>query len=311
MYRTVLVPLDGSRFAEHALPLAGALARHAGAKLRVVTVSTPLASFTAEGAYFGTAEMEAELDGRYRAYLNSTAGRLRARGTEVEVDLLHGEVAECICADAERQAELVVMATHGRGTLERFWLGSVADEVVRNVTRPVLLVRPADEEADLGSEPKLSPVVVSLDGTPLAEKVLDHALEMAALAPGAELVLMRAITSVAPVPSHLDVPEAEREARGLMSQVHKLQSHLRREAETYLEGVAARVRQRGVKARTAVVVEDQPAVAILNEARAVGAGLIALETHGRSGLTRFFLGSVADKVIRGATTPVLVHRSPD
>jgi nucleotide-binding universal stress UspA family protein len=172
------------------------------------------------------------------------------------------------------------------------------------------LIRPGEAEPDLAAEPRLNPVLVSLDGTPLAERVLDHAAEMAALSPGAELVLMRAIADISPGGADPDTAEARREAHGLMSRLREMQAHLRREAEEYLEKAAAGLRARGVKVRTIVMVEDQPAEAILKEAKEWGAGLIALETRGRAGLSRFFLGSVADKVIRAATVPVLVHRHP-
>jgi nucleotide-binding universal stress UspA family protein len=103
------------------------------------------------------------------------------------------------------------------------------------------------------------------------------------------------------------VPDTEREAKHLLSQVQQMQTKLRADANRYLEGVAAKVRERGLQARTEVVVEDQPASAILHEAERERAGLIAIATHARSGLSRMLLGSVADKVIRGAHVPVLVY----
>ena len=85
-------------------------------------------------------------------------------------------------------------------------------------------------------------------------------------------------------------------------------TELGREAEVYLDRIAGRLRERGLRIRTRVAVDDHPAAAILHEAQALQADLIALETHGRRGLSRLILGSVTDKVVRGAHAPVLVHR---
>jgi nucleotide-binding universal stress UspA family protein len=82
----------------------------------------------------------------------------------------------------------------------------------------------------------------------------------------------------------------------------------RREAAAYLDRIAQTLRSSSLAVRTSVVSHDQPAVAILSKARAEGADLIAIETHGREGLSRLLLGSVADKVVRGASIPVLVQR---
>ncbi len=97
-------------------------------------------------------------------------------------------------------------------------------------------------------------------------------------------------------------------SHSILGEVQLLQKHLHDEAAAYLEGVAGRLRERGVRVQARVIVDEQPAVGILLEAQIRQAGLIAMETHGRSGLARLFLGSVADKVVRGGMLPVLLHR---
>src|SRR5262245_33674339 len=125
MYRTLLVPLDGSPFAEHALPLAVGIARRAGAALRLVTVSTPLAEAYTEGLYFSTLELQNEIAARQKTYLDEVVGRLAPTGLSVTAEVLEGEVAETLwCHAGDVDADLVVLATHGRGPLGRFWLGS-------------------------------------------------------------------------------------------------------------------------------------------------------------------------------------------
>ena len=314
MHKTILVPLDGSRFAEHALPAALAVARRCGATLRLLTVSAPLVDGTMEGIVFTPGELEAELASRCQEYLDDVAARVRALADgPVAADLAQGEVAEMVCGQiAKTGADLVVLATHGRGATQRFWLGSTTDEVIRRAETPLLLVRPGEGEADLSAQPRLSPALVSLDGSAHAEQILEHALCLLASGPQPEIVLFRAIPPVAAVAHAVpDVPEARREAGSLLARVRQMQAGLREQAEAYLEGVAASLRARGVQARTRVLVGDQPAQAILDEAKAIGAGLIALETHGRSGLSWMFLSrGVADKIVRSACVPVLLHRRP-
>ena len=310
MFRSILVPLDGSPFAEHALPLALALARRAGARLLLVSVSTPLAEAYVEGLYFSTLELEQEVQARRKAYLEAIARRLAEKANvPVTIAVHHGEVAATLCDLLERgEADLAVLATHGRGALGRVWLGSVADEMIRHSSSPLLLVRPEADAPDLDREPDLTRMLLPLDGTPLAEQILEPAVALAGLIPGAEVILVRAIHALVPAEAVPDTRDSEKEARTLVGQLDAMQARLREEAQRYLDGVAGRLQARGLRARTEVVAEDHPAVAILREAERQRAGVIALETHGRRGLARLILGSVADKVVRGAHVPVLVHR---
>jgi nucleotide-binding universal stress UspA family protein len=96
-------------------------------------------------------------------------------------------------------------------------------------------------------------------------------------------------------------------AAPLVHQLEALQEKLEEDAEAYLEKIAQRLRAERLCVQTKVVSHGQPALAILEEARCGAFDLIALETHARGGLARFFLGSVADKILRGTTVPVLVH----
>jgi nucleotide-binding universal stress UspA family protein len=120
---------------------------------------------------------------------------------------------------------------------------------------------------------------------------------------GADYTLLRVIRPVLFPAAIPDGPTLNLGAQLMLDQVAKLAAEVRKEAEAYLERVAGRLRAQSLSVRTRVALEDQPAAAILRAA-------VALETHGRRGLSRLFLGSVADKVIRGASVPVLVHRPP-
>jgi len=125
---------------------------------------------------------------------------------------------------------------------------------------------------------------------------------------GAEITLLRVVRPAAPVPAELPEGAAGREAAALLEQVRGLHRQVLREAEGYLTRVAGRLRAPGRRVLTKVVVGEHAASAILDEARDGGVDLIALATHGRHGLPRLLLGSVADKVVRGAAAPVLVLR---
>jgi nucleotide-binding universal stress UspA family protein len=307
MYRSLLVPLDGSPFAEQALPLALSLARREGAALQLVMVVNPLAA-----AYLGVPYdpgLEAVAGGRKLAYLDDTAQRVReVSAVPVSTAVLEGAVPAALCAyTANRDIDLVVMGTHGRGPLGRFWLGSVADELVRRLPVPVLLVRPAESEVDLAEEPKLGPVLVPLDGSPLAEEVLALATDLARLL-GVNITLLRIVKPVRASNVPDDSP-AEWEAQALLTRTREVHREVIHEASAYLLGVAERLRTEGLRVGTRVTIQEHPAAAILSEADATDAGLIALTTHGRRGLARVLMGSVADKVVRGSAIPVLVHRA--
>jgi nucleotide-binding universal stress UspA family protein len=314
VYRSLLVPLDGSAAAEHALPMALGLARRQRAVLHVVRVYVPVAGVYGEHATAHVPYDEAldrELMARARDYLDSVAARLAAPGRAPPSSaLLEGWVPEAILRHAAGVgADLIVMTTHGRGPVTRFWLGSVSDEIARRATVPTLFVRPRAAAPDFASEAGVRRVLVPLDGSSLAEQALEPAL---ALGTGtqAEYILLRVVTST----TELSYGPAGGEVTGFGEALKRLresdQEEAKRAAE-YLEGLARRLRTRSLVVNTRVLQSDRPATAILDEASARGVDLIALATRGRGGLKRLVLGSVADKVLRGAEAPVLTYRPPD
>jgi nucleotide-binding universal stress UspA family protein len=309
MYKSILVPLDGSTFAEHALPLALALARRSGAALRLVHVLQPLASVYSEAPLFADTSLEERIKERLRGYLESVAARLRKlTPTKVTTLLAEGEIVATLKDHAAQgPPDLVVMTTHGRGPLGRFWLGSVADELVRVLPAPLLLVRPPETAPEFEVEPPLKNIFIPLDGSKLAEHMLRRAVELGRLT-GAAYTLLSVLKPIPPVSYPTGSASLDTEVKSMLDQIDEIQEELRRDRLTYLEGVARPLRDEGLKVATKVVIEERPGVAILHEAAPPAADLVALETHGRRGLSRLILGSVADKVIRAAAVPVLVHR---
>jgi nucleotide-binding universal stress UspA family protein len=307
MYRSLLVPLDGSPFGEQALPLALGIARQAAAALELAHVIAPLAPAYADTWPGYESTFNPALKRRGRAYLDAAVRRLQPEtGADVPVagTLLEGIVPEALAAHVlASRTDLVVMTTHGRGPLARAWLGSVADALVRRLTVPVLLVRP-DREAPV---PVPRHVLIPLDGSPLAEQAIEPAVGLGSLL-GAEYTLFRVIPPLLPGNWAPGYPTAAG-YEGLLEQLERLHAQELTEAETYLERVAQGLRERGLHAVTRVAVHEQPAVAILEEAKAHPDGIVAVATHGRGGLPRLFLGSVADKVLRGSSTPVLLQRA--
>ena len=181
MCRSILVPLDGSDSAEHALPTALCLARRHRAALHVARVYVPVAGVCGEHAVRYDEALDRALMERARDYLDGVAVRLAAvAGVRSSSALLEGPIADAISTHATAVgADLLVMTTQGRGPLARFLLGSVSDELVRQAGVPILLVRPrAASPPDLAQEPPLRRVLVPLDGSALAESILQPVLAL-------------------------------------------------------------------------------------------------------------------------------------
>lgn len=246
--------------------------------------------------YLGTPDVQLWED--EKKYLQSVVDRLKKAGLEkVSAQVLEGSIAETLQEHAlGKGCDLVVMTTHGRGPVSRFWLGSVADQLVHRVSLPLLLIRTREEVPPPASEPQIRNVLVALDGTPTAEQILQPAGLLAKLM-RASCTLLRVVPSVVP---HIVYTEAVVDAT--------LADKLRAEAHVYLQRVADSLRDQGFAVQTRIIAHAHPATAILNEAASGEYDLLALETHGRRGLPRLFLGSIADKLVRGAAIPVLLHR---
>jgi len=193
--------------------------------------------------------------------------------------------------------ELVVMATHGRGAVNRAWLGSVADEVVRHATVPVVLVRPIEGEEVATAA--FANVLIALDGSKRAERCLDWATRVGG--EEASYTLLRVVPGALFSPSTY-LPNAIKEEAQKLSSGHT-------EADGYLAAVAKRMREAGLNVATEVAEGVPAAAGILAHAERHPTDLIVITTHGRGGLKRLLLGSVADKVVRGAGVPVLVTRA--
>jgi nucleotide-binding universal stress UspA family protein len=284
--KRILVPLDGSRLAEAVLPLAEALARDHEADVHV------LRTVTTEGPPDAQAKDRQDAE----TYLAVVCGALSARGLKgVRSSVWFGEPDQTIVNAALRDdASLITMSTHGRRGWSRVLFGSVAERLVRMAPVPVLLVR-GQLPAQAGGPGR---ILVALDGSDLSEAVLPA---VARLAGPLDLTiqLLHAIEPFQPTA----LPEVG---------VH-LREMLRRrqaDAERYLATVAQTLEAKGLRVRQAVRL-GRPARVILQQAQDENVSLIAMSTHGRTGLGRLLMGSVAESVLRTAPVPTLLWKVPE
>lgn len=311
MYRTILVPLDGSLLSQGALPAACAVARRSGATLHLchVRTQTSAAPISIEGLPVIDEHLHSLGTLHDRVYLEQIRDRLvREHDIPITVAVLdpcatpeHDQPVPCLIARHARAvgADLIVMTTHGRGGLSRFWLGNVADRLVRLSPAPLLLLRVSEGASTAGRAPVVRRILVTLDGSARSEAIVAHACELGLLL-GAELTLLRVVVPAvlgpaAPFTAPTDF-DPERTMRDEAA------------AQGYLDALAQQAAGEGAVVRTRVVVTDEVAPAILEECERGGCDLIAMSTAGRSGLRRLLIGSVADKVLRRAEVPLLLHR---
>src|SRR5262249_34253363 len=227
MIRSILVPLDGSTFGEHALPLAMTMAKRLDASLNLIHVHSLLDATYAELQVFDNT-LDQELRNKERDYLHAIQKKVQDRlSVPVTIRNVDGEIATVIREQADSlRASWVVMTTHARGPFGRFWLGSVTDELVRTLPISLIAVHPEPHAPDLSKEYTIKHMLIPLDGTPLAEEILDPALTLGK-AMQCDYTLLRVVTPVYPVA----LPAAEPAVFGsvatdVMDRVEKMHGEL-------------------------------------------------------------------------------------
>jgi nucleotide-binding universal stress UspA family protein len=292
-FQRMLVPLDGSPLAEQAIPMAGALARRAGAAVHLVSVQPGLPRYPYVPSEISQ-EVEREVRQRKEAYLKAQAEAIETcYGREAVWAVRDGDPAGTLASyGRNNEIDLIIMTTHGRGGLSRFWLGSVADRLVRCTTTPVLLLRSEKQPQTTD----LRHVLVALDGSEAGAAVLEPALALASLFHERCCTLVQVIEPPATIPWDLATSELDSKA------VEEQQTLATRGLERH----AAKAAAAGVASTATVQVAATAGAQILALAEKIDSDVIAIGTHGVHGLERLLLGSVADKVVRGAERPVLV-----
>jgi nucleotide-binding universal stress UspA family protein len=289
MLQTILLPLDGSPLANQALPYAASLARQSGARIILVRAAEARTLLDVD-----LADAQLGVLSRAEHDLEAAAARLHEDNIPCEAHVYYDAPVSAILDSARRHhADLMVLSTHGRSGLGRVIYGSVADDVLRHAEVPVLLIPPTIDHA--WPADRALAILVPLDGSELAEDALRSAERLADL-PGARLHLLHVIEPARyPLAGegYVYVPfddEAERA-----------------DAQAYLDDLVIRLERGGIPA-TSQVAMGMPTTVIPRVAGECGADVIAMATHGRGGLARLVLGSVATGTLQRTHVPVLLTR---
>jgi nucleotide-binding universal stress UspA family protein len=297
VYTRILIPLDGSKAAEQVVPYARTCARGLNLPvelLAVVDVRALLTSVERARLVDSLAEQESL---KSKEYLESIANRFA--GSRVKRSVEQGGAAEVIIEKAAADSStLIAMTTHGRSGLNRWLLGSVAEKVLRATTNPLLLVR-AVHEGKVEGEATLRSIVVPLDASEVAESVLPSITRLAKEL-GLEIFLFRAYTNPYSPFTSGSGPYAVN--------LDQLTASVRDEARNYLEEKLAELEKQGVEEISYLLQEGIAADEIVAVGSHTPDSLIAMCSHGRSGVKRWVLGSVTETVVRHSDSPVLVLR---
>jgi nucleotide-binding universal stress UspA family protein len=317
MFNRILVPLDGSEYAARAIPLAARIARATGAHVVLMCVFDDRTVYLPS---FGPVPVsQSVVDAQYdvlRAGLAEQARQPALAGISVSTELLFGPIAATLLAAIEtEQIDLVVMNSHGRGGMERWLLGSVAEHLVHHATVPMLILRAATEAAaglrDMTDLPWVA--VVGLDGSAFAEEALLPTTQVLQALSGSgrgHLRLIRVERSM----SEADDLEPLLGGPEQMRAAHELALY---EATAGLDAVAQRLvaQYPTLEISTMVVEQRDPAAALIDQAAQAASApegrravFLGIATHGRGALARWTLGSVAYKVLEGSNAPVLIVR---
>jgi nucleotide-binding universal stress UspA family protein len=302
MASRILVPLDGSSLAEQALSCAVPLAQGLPAELvllRTIWILPDILELLDES----TVELNAivdQLEAEANDYLGALVEQLRDASLNVRYAVRRGSAAETIL-DYVGQANIdqIVMATHGYSGIKRWMHGSVAERVLQTARVPLLLVRVSERDLakDWQQPMPCQRILVPLDGSRVAEQILP-AVTTVAQTLSAELVLFQV-----PI-AHVD---------GWMTgewfvPIQGVLATAAQDAHVYLSEVSSRLKKQGLRVTTATMM-GSVAESIIEFAEANHVDLVAMCTHGRTGLARWTLGSVADRVLRAGSTPILLVRA--
>ncbi len=302
MYNKILVPLDGSELAECVLPHVEAMAASNKVAVTFLYVIQPLDVPLTKPDF--KLRIEAEAKAAANDYLKRLTGKL-SYGGSAQGEVILGKVAENIVDyAAKNKMDLIIMATHGRSGISRWVSGSVAEKVLHTSKVPIWLIRAAAPKVDYKKGRKIA-MLVPLDGSELAEKVLSHVNKLAKQFDPqlVEITLLRACELFFP-PYTYPPPTPLKWEEYLEYETKRCKEI----CQTYLAKVEEKLKKEGLHVRSEIPT-GTPADAIVDYANKSAFDLIVMATHGRTGLSRWALGSVADRVLKATNSPVFLIRS--
>ncbi len=286
-YRKVLVPLDGSELAERAIPYAKNLAKTKGSEVILFTVSI--------------ASVE-QLDRPIKAYLELNSNELQSQGIKASTAIAYGDVADEIISFADKNnIDLIIISTHGYSGIKRWVLGSVARKVLYGTCVQVLLTKSKSPKV---SQVELKKLLLPLDGSAFSEAPIPFVEE---LTKGTETEIILTVVSEPPiVPSYGDRPinptwEKYRDT---------LWVEMQQQASEYIGKIKTRLEKQRVKIKSQVIPGELGKVAesIMKAAQKENVDLIAMATHGRTGVSRWAYGGITNRIVEQSIQPVLLIR---
>ncbi len=313
MYTRILTPLDGSDLSEQALPYSRALAAALSLPITLLLAIEP--EHPSIGQHLNPSlhyqETSDHRTQHARNYAETVVATLRETGINADTSTPQGEPAAAIVEEAAKDpGTLITMSSHGRSGISRWWMGSVADKVLHLTGNPLLIIRAGSQgqasttDNETG-ESRFERITVPVDGSDLAEEILPHAAYLSA-AMGLTVDLVRVNPSADEYYRSLSAGPSEM-ARAVPSYQDYIQA-IDSEAEGYLSQLKELLAQQGAASVEPQLLHGQPAACIADLAAATPNNLVAMTTHGRSGVGRLVLGSVAERVVRQSGSPVLLVR---
>lgn len=311
-YQRILVCLDGSQLAERILPFARLFAKGFKSPVHLIQVVPPLTPDIGLEPGGPFIELAFQLKKRAEMYLTEVRESLADVGVDVSFTVEEGDVASKVIAEAESTPKtLVALTTHGRSGTARWLMGSVTSKLLTATTMPLLVLRTGSLD-HLALRETLERVIVPLDGSEAAEAVLPSVTALAKTI-DLEVVLVRVTPSggdyLRYMEYHYELGPGSTLARVYEGPFEEYSKESEAKAMEYLRKVTADLEGQGVKRVQQKLLHGDAAEAISAAANEMEHNLVAMTTHGRSGIDRWVLGSVADKVVRECGDPVLLIRN--
>ena len=302
MYTSILVPLDGSEYAERVLPYVRNFALTLSLPVRLLYAverdHPSISRSLNERLHYATSAHHRGLHAR--AYAERVRRQLTEAGLTVDITVPVGEPHSAITEEAAKDpGTLITMSSHGRSGVARWWLGSVADRVLHQASNPLLMIHTHDEHPHGAPFERL---VVPVDGSEVAEQALPHAAHLSK-----EMGLPVELVQV--VPSRVEYSVSNSGFPVVIPNYGDFRVIVTRQAEEDLARLRDKTIAHGAETVSTTLLRGDPANVITDHVASIPGALTVMTTHGRSGVGRMMLGSVAERVARQAGVPVLLVRA--